>query len=147
MNMLDEIKNKKRPFSVPDGYFSSVEDSVKDRIRTPQKRGDSPIWASIKTGFALAFSFLFIFGMGYGVISLTGSMQKDHFGMENDEFAILIRDGYIKHDFIDYLYDEIDIDKDYLTEGVVLYEELYQSIEDEMSQEDLLNIIEEYNNE
>ncbi|MBQ2243208.1 MAG: hypothetical protein II318_03225 [Bacteroidales bacterium] len=147
MNILDEIKNKKRPFSVPDGYFSSVEDSVKDRIRTPQKRGDSPIWASIKTGFALAFSFVFIFGMGYGVLSLTDTIHNDQFDMENDEFAILIKDGYIKHDFIDYLYDEIDIDKDYLTEGVELYEELYQRIEDEMSQEDLLNIIEEYNNE
>jgi hypothetical protein len=85
--------------------------------------------------------------MGYGVLSLTDTIHNDQFDMENDEFAILIKDGYIKHDFIDYLYDEIDIDKDYLTEGVELYEELYQRIEDEMSQEDLLNIIEEYNNE
>ena len=147
MNMLDEIKNKKRPFSVPEGYFSTIEDSVRGRIGISQQREGNHLWASIKTGFALAFSFVFIFGMGYGVLSLTDTIYNDQFDMENDEFAILIKDGYIKHDFIDYLYDEIDIDKDYLTEGVELYEELYQRIEDEMSQEDLLNIIEEYNNE
>ena len=145
--MLDEIKNKQRPFSVPDGYFSTIEDSVRGRIGISQQREGNRLWASIKTGFALAFSFVFIFGMGYGVLSLTDTIHNDQFDMENDEFAILIKDGYIKHDFIDYLYDEIDIDKDYLTEGVELYEELYQRIEDEMSQEDLLNIIEEYNNE
>jgi hypothetical protein len=145
--MLDEIKNKQRPFSVPDGYFSTIEDSVRGRIGISQQGECNHLWASIKTGFALAFSFVFIFGMGYGVLSLTDTIHNDQFDMENDEFAILIKDGYIKHDFIDYLYDEIDIDKDYLTEGVELYEELYQRIEDEMSQEDLLNIIEEYNNE
>ena len=147
MNMLDEIKNKQRPFSVPEGYFSTIEDSVRGRIGISQQGESNHLWASIKTGFALAFSFVFIFGMGYGVLSLTDTIHNDQFDMENDEFAILIKDGYIKHDFIDYLYDEIDIDKDYLTEGVELYEELYQRIEDEMSQEDLLNIIEEYNNE
>lgn len=145
--MLDEIKNKQRPFSVPEGYFSTIEDSVRGRIGISQQGEGNQLWASIKTGFALAFSFVFIFGMGYGVLSLTDTIHNDQFDMENDEFAILIKDGYIKHDFIDYLYDEIDIDKDYLTEGVELYEELYQRIEDEMSQEDLLNIIEEYNNE
>ena len=142
--MLDEIKNKKRPFSVPDGYFSSVEDSVKDRIRTPQKSGDSPIWASINTGFALAFSFLFIFGMGYGVISLTGSMQKDHFGMENDEFAILIKDGYIKHDFIDYLYDEIDMEDIPHLDNMEMDDELYRRFESEMSEMELMDHIENY---
>ena len=145
--MLDEIKNKQRPFSVPEGYFSTIEDSVRGRIGISQQGEGNHLWASIKTGFALAFSFVFIFGMGYGVLSLTDTIHNDQFDMENDEFAILIKDGYIKHDFIDYLYDEIDIDKDYLAEGVELYEELYQRIEDEMSQEDLLNIIEEYNNE
>lgn len=144
--MLEELKNRTRPFEVPEGYFSTVEDQVRERIAKPEKDPGS-LMSALRTTLAMTCTFLMIFGMGYGVMALTGTMEAGNFPVEQDELATLIEQGYIKHDFIDYLYDEIDIDKDYLTEGVELYDELYQRIEDEMSQEDLLNIIEEYNNE
>lgn len=144
MNMLDEIKKKNRPFSVPDGYFSTLEEGVRERISLNGEKVVNPVWNSIRVGFALVISFGFIFGMGYGVMSLTKTMSYGDFGFESDELAILIDGGYIKHDFIDYLYDEIEITADPLTEKFELYEELSQMIELNMSQEELIDLMEEY---
>ncbi len=142
--MLDEIKNKNRPFSVPDGYFSTVEESVRESISSHREKVGNPLWNSFKVAFALFVSFGFIFGVGYGVMSLTRTMTYGDFDSEGDEFAILIEGGYIKHDFIDYLYDEIDVTGDPLEEKFELDDELSQMIEINISQEELIDLMEEY---
>jgi hypothetical protein len=144
--MLEDIKNKRRPFDVPQGYFSTLEDSVREKIHAPQ-RESNVFMSAVRTTFALAFSFLAIFGMGYGVMSLTRTMTYGDLDTEYDEFAILLENGYIKHDFIDYLYDEIDmIDISHL-ETLDMDEELFRRIELEMSEVELLDHIEKYHNE
>lgn len=141
MDILEDIKKKGSPFKVPEHYFSTVEDGVRGAINEPEMV-QSPFLSALKSGFALAFSFLLIFGMGYGVLSLTRTADINRFTLENDTFTTLMEQGYIKHDFIDYLYHEIEIQGEYLTSEMELYDELYDIIESEISEEELMNIIE-----
>lgn len=149
MSILEEIKNKERPFQVPTGYFSTVEDSVRWAISTPEKVSN-PLLGTIKSGFAMAFSFILIFGFGYGVMALTGTMTNSDFSSESGEFATLIESGYIRHDFIDYLYDEIEMnieEESIYEDELLLSDEVSRKIERELSEEELIKFLEEYHYE
>lgn len=149
MSILEEIKNKERPFQVPKGYFSTVEDSVRGAISTPE-RVSNPLLSTLKSGFALAFSFVLIFGFGYGVMTLTGTMANNAFSSESDEFATLIESGYIRHDFVDYLYDEIEMEleeESIYEDELLLSDEVSRKIERELSEEELIKFLEEYHYE
>lgn len=143
MNILDDIKRRERPFDLPEGYFPALEDSVREKIAQPE-RGHSPIFGAIRTGFALAASFAFIFLMGYGVMSLTKTLSLPDFTAEDDMLSTLMEYGYVEHDFIDYLYDEIDFEGAILVEEIEIYDGLSEKIESDLSESDLIKIIEEY---
>ena len=71
-NMLEQESLKQAPFTVPEGYFGSVEDCVRERIAKPAK--SSRLWTVLKPGIAVAAMFLIIFGLGYATLSLTGTL-------------------------------------------------------------------------
>lgn len=71
-NMLEQDSLKQSPFTVPEGYFGSVEDRVRERIAKPAK--SSRLWTVLKPGIAVAAMFLIIFGLGYATLSLTGTL-------------------------------------------------------------------------
>lgn len=145
MDILDNIKKRnKRPFTVPEGYFSTIEDSVKDKISETSGRGVNPFLSALRSSMALVVSFLMIFGVGYGVMYLTNTNIGESYSAETDNLATLIRAGYLKHDFIDYLYDEIEFDENYGRENIVLYEELSNKIENNIPEAELIRIIEKY---
>lgn len=73
-NILEREGLKNNPFSVPEGYFDTVEDMVRERIRTPEKRGPMSI---LKPALLLACMFGIIFGIGYGALSLTGTINQE----------------------------------------------------------------------
>jgi hypothetical protein len=73
-NILDRRELKCNPFSVPEGYFDTVEDVVRERISTPEKSGFAAI---LKPALLLACMFGIIFGIGYGALSLTGTLNKE----------------------------------------------------------------------
>ena len=141
--MLEELKNRTRPFEVPTGYFSTVEDQVRERIAKPEKAPGS-LMSALRTTLAMTCTFLMIFGMGYGVMALTGTMEAGNFPVEQDELATLIEQGYIKHDFIDYLYDEIDMEDIPHLDNMEMDDELYRRFESEMSEMELMDHIENY---
>lgn len=144
--MLDDIKNRERPFKVPDGYFATIEDSVRCAVNQPVS-GARLFFSTLKSGFALAFSFLFIFGIGYGVISLTDSFSGADLGTDDEFLSTLIDGGYIKDDFIDYLYEEIELDGKLLAQDMELDEEFSRRIEEELSEEYIIELMEEYEDE
>lgn len=146
MNMLEDLKNRERPFKVPDGYFASVEDGVREAINQPVK-GGRLFLSTVRSGLALAFSFLLIFGIGYGVMSVTDSFTNTGFGADDDALSTLIEGGYIRHDFVDYLYEEIELDGDFLAQDIELDEEFSQKIEEGLTEDDLIEIMEEYEDE
>ena len=71
-NILEQESLKKAPFTVPEGYFATVEDRVHERIAKPAKT--SRLWTVLKPGIAVAAMFLIIFGIGYATLSLTGTL-------------------------------------------------------------------------
>lgn len=143
MNDLEDIKRRQRPFKVPEGYFSSIEDEVRERISVSEP-SIHPLFSSLRSALALVCSFLLIFGVGYGVMALTGSM-KDSLNSNQDTLSQLIDRGYIRYDFVDYLYDEISqewfekLSEDLSTS---LPEEPLDNLEEYIPQEDLILFME-----
>ena len=72
-NILEQDSLKRTPFTVPEGYFDTVEDRVRQRIAQPAK-ASSRLWTVLKPGIAVAAMFLIIFGIGYATLSLTGTL-------------------------------------------------------------------------
>ena len=76
-NILDDPKFKTRQFSVPEGYFESVEARVHDRIEASQRRPS--LVAILRPAVLMACMFLIIGGIGYGTLKLTGTLEeRDH---------------------------------------------------------------------
>ena len=71
-NILEQASLKQAPFTVPEGYFVTVEDRVRERIAKPER--GTRLWTVLKPGMAVAAMFLIIFGIGYATLSLTGTL-------------------------------------------------------------------------
>lgn len=71
-NILEQESLKQAPFTVPEGYFQTVEDRVRERIAKPER--STRLWTVLKPGIAVAAMFLIIFGIGYATLSLTGTL-------------------------------------------------------------------------
>lgn len=71
-DILDTPGLKQNPFIVREGYFDCIESRINDRIDNPAT--GSRIWTVAKPAIILAFSFLLIFGIGYGTLALTDTL-------------------------------------------------------------------------
>ncbi len=72
-NILDDPKMKIRQYSLPEGYFETVEERVHDQIEASQRRPS--LVAILRPAVLLACMFLIIGGIGYGTMKLTGSLD------------------------------------------------------------------------
>lgn len=76
---LTEAGRADNPFRMPEGYIDSFEDRLMQRIAqeeaAPSERR-RPIWSVLKPALTLAAMFALIFGMGYGVLSLTHTLDR-----------------------------------------------------------------------
>ncbi|HPT05301.1 MAG TPA: hypothetical protein PK500_01435 [Candidatus Egerieousia sp.] len=71
-DLLGNEHLKKVPFKVPQGYFESVEDEVRTKIKDQTPDGQwGLLHRSLKAYLGLAASFLLILGAGWGVIHFT----------------------------------------------------------------------------
>lgn len=77
---IDSKADGRNPFRIPEGYLESFEDRLMQRIAAeeeasvrPQRR---PVWRILKPALTLAAMFALIFGMGYGVLSLTHTLER-----------------------------------------------------------------------
>lgn len=67
------------PFRMPEGYLDSFEQRLMDRIYSEEAAGarpGRPVWQILKPALTLAAMFALIFGMGYGVLSLTHTRDR-----------------------------------------------------------------------
>lgn len=122
---MDEIKDilkakgyepdsiKAVPFSVPENYFSGIEDRVRSSIRQTEERPllwYEKFFRAVKAPAMLVIMFGLIFGMGYGVLSLTSTLNPDTAqNAGQGTLASLVEEGYIDSRFIEDYYDVIDI--------------------------------------
>ena len=77
---FDRIKTD-NPFRIPEGYLASFEDRLMARIaaeeaEASQEKRPRPVWRILKPALSLAAMFALIFGMGYGVLSLTHTLDR-----------------------------------------------------------------------
>lgn len=78
-DMLESARQTEQPFKLPEGYFESLEDRVMARIAAEEQPAESRrgrVWTVLRPALALAATFALIFGMGYGVLSLTHTLNR-----------------------------------------------------------------------
>ena len=81
-DILEKERLKENPFGTPQGYFESMRQEVMGKISaTPvydsQKAEPATFMTYFKPAFALAAVFAIVFGMGYGAMYMTGTVQDE----------------------------------------------------------------------
>lgn len=79
-DILNTAETRENPFRMPDGYLDSFEDLLMARIAVEQQPTASRkvrFWTVLKPALTLAAMFALVFGMGYGVLSLTHTLGRD----------------------------------------------------------------------
>lgn len=80
-DILKDLASKDNPFRMPEGYLDSLEDRLMARIAEEDAAASTterqrPVWRILKPALTLAAMFALIFGMGYGVLSLTHTLNR-----------------------------------------------------------------------
>ena len=83
MNEMKDILSNRgqadNPFRMPEGYLDSFEDRLMARLAAEEAEATQPkrpVWRILKPALTLAAMFALIFGMGYGVLSLTHTLGR-----------------------------------------------------------------------
>lgn len=113
--MVNRKEHMKSPFTMPDGYLASLENSIGERIAGQGQTGFTTV---LKPALLLACTFGLIFGMGYGILSLTNTMKRDSAPQES---IAIIEEGLLDSRFIDF-YDEADFlaEEDLIDENYII---------------------------
>lgn len=141
-DILEDAGLKRNPFEVPEGYFDTLEDKVRNRIQSQQTREN--VWiAKLKPAFVMGIMFLVIAGFGLLASKITAKMYPDVPAQENTIYA-LIDEGWLDSGFIYNLYDEIDI-QEALTNSLEslsgMETEIGQTVESSLTQEELMEYL------
>ncbi len=107
-DILDDAKMKQRAFDLPVSYFEGLEDRVSSKIGKQEGGGFVRI---LKPAALLACSFLFVFFIGYGILSLTGTSGQDI------KDAALAGNSTVVEDVVD---DEEEAIIEYLAQNISL---------------------------
>ena len=80
-DILKDLASKDNPFRMPEGYLDSLEDRLMARIAEEDAAASTterqrPVWRILKPALTLAAMFALLFGMGYGVLSLTHTLNR-----------------------------------------------------------------------
>ena len=100
MNEMKDILSNRgqadNPFRMPEGYLDSFEDRLMARLaaeETEATQPKRPVWRILKPALTLAAMFALIFGMGYGVLSLTHTPGRRNLAQLPGHRAFLRRPG------------------------------------------------------
>lgn len=134
---------KRNPFITPDGYFSSFEERLRERIAQEEVSAASDdskrFFFKIKSVASMAASLLILFGLGYGIMSIVSSLNTE---VESDSTRIVyIEEGFLRSSFIDFMYDDIEFDQK-IEPDANLIDDLQENITlllKNLSEEDLID--------
>ena len=133
---------KDNPFTVPDGYFSTVEDRVRSRLEAPPSSFGLFVMR-VKPALMLTLMFGIIAGIGYVASRITGLLYTDPVE-SGDPIMAMIEEGWIESSFIYAYSDEIDVEEalsNSLENTVTMDEELSEEIESSLTEEDLVRYL------
>ena len=137
---MSEMKENmtNNPFTVPDGYFESLEDRVRERIHRPASPFASFV-IKAKPAFMMALMFGAIAGLGWIASKITPLLYDSP--LESDDpIMAMIEEGYLESSFIYAYSDEIDVDSafTYSLENTVDIEgEIMEDLEATLTEEDI----------
>ncbi|HIZ86616.1 MAG TPA: hypothetical protein IAC03_00420 [Candidatus Coprenecus pullistercoris] len=139
---MNEENRHTDPFTVPEGYFSSLEDRIRERLASPPSRGNMFLMR-IKPAFMLALMFGIIAGFGYIVSKITDLIYTDPLE-SSDPITAMIEEGWLESSFIYAYGDEIDAGEalgNSLESTVTMDEELAKDIEASLTEEDIIRYL------
>jgi hypothetical protein len=106
-DILQREEFRQNPFTAPEGYFASLEDSLRDKVFATEKKPAGFVGV-LKPALVMACSFAVIFAIGYGILSMTGSLSSVKSQMsEYDEIAAAVEN--MDPALFEYL-DELDFE-------------------------------------
>lgn len=134
------------PFTVPEGYFESLEDRIRDRIHKPATPFSSFVM-KVKPALVMALMFGAIAGLGWLASKVTPLLYDDS-AADEDTIMAMIEEGYLESSFIYAYLDEIDIDsefKHYLENNVSIEGEIEEYLEASLTEDDFLEYLDDKN--
>lgn len=143
---MSEMKNDmtQNPFTVPDGYFESLEDRVRERIHRPATTFATFVMKA-KPAFMMALMFGVIAGFGWIASRITPLLYEDPMDSE-DPIMAMIEQGYLESSFIYAYSEEINLDEafTYSLENTVTIEgEVEEELEATLTADDIIEYLEE----
>lgn len=76
--ILENKKLKEFPFGVPDGYFASLEERVRDKMKVETEAPNVAVWRTLRASLALAAAFILIVALGGVILKYTtGAFQNN----------------------------------------------------------------------
>ena len=118
-DMLRDRKPAGNPFRTPEGYFDAFEDRMMARIASedqPETSRRARIWTVLKPALSLAAMFALVFGMGYGVLSLTRTIGPRNASIEVPGYATVEEEMITPTSLINYyqtsLAEETELDEE-----------------------------------
>lgn len=118
-DILERARQAGQPFKTPEGYFDGLEDRLMARIAAevqPETSRKVRIWAVLKPALTLAAMFALIFGMGYGVLSLTRTLGRGEVSTDVAGYATAEEEMIRPASLIDYyqsnLAEETELDEE-----------------------------------
>ena len=76
-DILQREEFRQNPFTAPEGYFASLEDSLRDKVFATEKKPAGFVGV-LKPALMMACSFAVILGIGYGILSMTGGLASQN---------------------------------------------------------------------
>ncbi len=143
---MSEMKNDmtQNPFTVPDGYFESLEDRVRERIHRPATPFATFVMKA-KPAFMMALMFGVIAGFGWIASRITPLLYEDPMDSE-DPIMAMIEQGYLESSCIYAYSEEINLDEafTYSLENTVTIEgEVEEELEATLTADDIIEYLEE----
>jgi len=120
---------KRNPFKTPEGYLESLEEKILSLAGIAQNEEAQEVVTSLRRGrwfgvlkpaLLLACTFGVIFGMGYGVLRLTDTLNKPS-DTEDSYYTTMIEKGLIRSNFV-YSIEE-DLENEYFDDEESVFDE------------------------
>ena len=118
-DILSSCAGSGNPFKTPEAYFEGLEDRLLSRIAAeeqPATPARHPAWRIIKPALTLAAMFAVIFGMGYGVLSLTRTLGHGDVSIDVAGYATaeeeMIRPASLINYYQSNLAEETELDEE-----------------------------------
>ena len=103
---IDQPHLKENPYTVPEGYFDDIKNTIGDRISA--RRTKIGTWSVIKPQLALVSTFAIVFIIGYSALQLFTPSAPKTSSQTAASYSKPVESNYLDNSFIDFYDDKAD---------------------------------------